>query len=166
MRRCVRQVRRSGAENGGSAANRKESLRPQESGTMAALVGNTRCRVNKQRMNGACQEAGIRGRSAFQAFHGGREEGGIIPAHCQSHVARGERTLQATGSLRSPGEGRDWNKPDWNLRLTYQGQELSRSQNDQGVDEIQTPFSGIPKPSFFCCLFFHETRGHQGQREM
>lgn len=55
---------------------------------MAALVGNKLCHVNKQRMNGACQEAGIRGRSGFQAFHGGREDAGIIPVYCQSNTAQ------------------------------------------------------------------------------
>lgn len=153
----------SGAENAGSTANGKESLRPQESGTMAALGGNTRCHVNKQRMNGAVRKLEFGEGLLSRHF---LAEGGSRDNSCASSEPRGEGTPQATGSPGSPGGGRDWNKLPWSLRLTYQGQELPRLQHDQGVDESQTPFAGVPKPSFYCFYFFHETRQHQGQREM
>lgn len=50
---------------------------------MAALVENKPYSVNKQKMNGARHEAGIWGRSGFQAFYGSSEEARVIHACCQ-----------------------------------------------------------------------------------
>ena len=50
---------------------------------MAALVENKTHDVNKQKMNGACHEAGIWERSGFQALYGSSKGAGIIHVLCQ-----------------------------------------------------------------------------------
>lgn len=64
---------------------------------MDALVENKPYNVNKQKMNGACHEAGTGERSGFQAFYGGSKEARVIHVHCQRraplHTARLNGTM-------------------------------------------------------------------------
>lgn len=62
---------------------------------MAALVENKPYNVNKQKMNGACQEAGIWERSSFQAFYGSSKEVRIIHVHCQMSSSQHSQSKMA-----------------------------------------------------------------------
>lgn len=105
---------------------------PGEPGTMAALVGNKPHDVNKQKMNGACHEAGIWEMSGFQAFYGSSKEARIIHVHCQMSfsqhswfkMAQWERVGQASSCVKPRAAGsaeprnRKWTGVNQTLNLS------------------------------------------------
>ena len=66
---------------------------------MAAWVENKPQDVNKQKMNGACHEAGIWERSGFQAFYGTSKEARVIHVRCQMSFSQQSRFKVANGSV-------------------------------------------------------------------